>query len=200
MKKLVTVYELYPLNIVRDLKLQNINRVYLAGVEKAIVDLLPREKEIIDLRYKERLTYQEIAKKQELTRERIRQILAKSLRKLMCRQNEFIAISMKEHNNIIDELKKEHLRLQKEIYLTALSKRKDEPMPDELIVINDMPIEELDLAVRAYNCLKRSRINTVGELIGLTETQLIRIRNLGRKSFDHIKQVLLSKGLELKQC
>ena len=91
MKKLVTVYELYPLNIVRDLKLQNINRVYLAGVEKAIVDLLPREKEIIDLRYKERLTYQEIAKKQELTRERIRQIKKRAIKRMGESKENYIA-------------------------------------------------------------------------------------------------------------
>ena len=62
-----------------------------------------------------------------------------------------------------------------------------------------LPIEELDLTVRSYNCLKREGINTVSELIGLTEEQLINIRNFGSKSVDEVRDKLVSMGLSLKE-
>lgn len=55
---------------------------------------------------------------------------------------------------------------------------------------NDVLIEELDLSVRSYNCLKRAGINTVEDLINRTDEGLIRIRNLGRKNFEEIKRKL----------
>ena len=61
-----------------------------------------------------------------------------------------------------------------------------------------MPIEELDLTVRSYNCLKREGINTVSELIALTEDQLMNIRNFGSKSVDEVRDKLHSMGLKFK--
>lgn len=62
----------------------------------------------------------------------------------------------------------------------------------------DMTIDELDLSVRSYNCLKRAGINSVQELAGLDETDLMRVRNLGKKSMDEVRQKLASLGLKLK--
>jgi DNA-directed RNA polymerase subunit alpha len=61
-----------------------------------------------------------------------------------------------------------------------------------------MPIEELDLTVRSYNCLKREGIHTVGELVGRSEADLLDIRNFGSKSIDEVKVKLASLGLSLK--
>ncbi len=61
-----------------------------------------------------------------------------------------------------------------------------------------MPIEDLDLSVRSYNCLKREGINTVSELVSLSETQLMNIRNFGQKSVDEVKDKLTELGLSLK--
>jgi len=61
-----------------------------------------------------------------------------------------------------------------------------------------MAIEELELTVRSYNCLKREGINTVAELIGLTEDQLMNIRNFGSKSVDEVRDKLHSMGLKFK--
>jgi DNA-directed RNA polymerase subunit alpha len=60
------------------------------------------------------------------------------------------------------------------------------------------PIEELDLTVRSYNCLKREGINTVSELINLTEDQLMNIRNFGMKSVDEVRDKLTSMGLRFR--
>jgi DNA-directed RNA polymerase subunit alpha len=54
------------------------------------------------------------------------------------------------------------------------------------------------LTVRSYNCLKREGINTVGELIGRTEADLLDIRNFGQKSIDEVKMKLAGMGLGLK--
>jgi DNA-directed RNA polymerase subunit alpha len=61
-----------------------------------------------------------------------------------------------------------------------------------------MPIEDLDLTVRSYNCLKREGINTVAELINLSEDQLMNIRNFGSKSVDEVRDKLTSMGLKFK--
>lgn len=62
----------------------------------------------------------------------------------------------------------------------------------------DMPIEELDLSVRSYNCLKRAGINTVGELCSRTEDEMMKVRNLGRKSLEEVIEKLEALGLSLR--
>ncbi|MEO0049369.1 MAG: hypothetical protein RL556_701 [Actinomycetota bacterium] len=61
-----------------------------------------------------------------------------------------------------------------------------------------MPIEDLDLTVRSYNCLKREGINTVAELVNLSEDQLMNIRNFGSKSVDEVRDKLISMGLKFR--
>jgi DNA-directed RNA polymerase subunit alpha len=63
----------------------------------------------------------------------------------------------------------------------------------------EMPIEELDLSVRSYNCLKRAGINTVGELCSRTEEEMMKVRNLGRKSLEEVVEKLAALGLSLRQ-
>jgi len=72
--------------------------------------------------------------------------------------------------------------------------------PDaELARLQAMPIEELDLSVRPYNCLKRAGINTIGELVSRTEEEIVNVKNFGRKSLDEVKEKLAVLGLTLKQ-
>ena len=61
-----------------------------------------------------------------------------------------------------------------------------------------LPIEDLDLTVRSYNCLKREGIHTVGELLARSEADLLDIRNFGSKSIDEVKAKIASMGLQLK--
>jgi DNA-directed RNA polymerase subunit alpha len=62
-----------------------------------------------------------------------------------------------------------------------------------------MAIEEMDLSVRSYNCLKRANIHTVEDLTKKTEEDMLKVRNLGRKSLEEVIQKLESYGLSLKQ-
>ena len=63
----------------------------------------------------------------------------------------------------------------------------------------NITIEELDLSVRSFNCLKRVGINTVGDLVNLTEEDLMRIRNLGRGCFNEILEKIHSLGIDIKE-
>ena len=63
----------------------------------------------------------------------------------------------------------------------------------------EMTIEELDLSVRSYNCLKRAGINTVQELTNKTEADMMKVRNLGRKSLEEVKNKLADLGLGLRK-
>ncbi len=63
----------------------------------------------------------------------------------------------------------------------------------------EMTIEELDLSVRSYNCLKRAGINTVEELIQKTEEDMMKVRNLGKKSLEEVNNKLASLNLSLKK-
>lgn len=63
----------------------------------------------------------------------------------------------------------------------------------------EMTIEDLELSVRSYNCLKRAGINTVAELVQKTEDDMMKVRNLGRKSLDEVKKKLAELGLSLAE-
>ena len=72
------------------------------------------------------------------------------------------------------------------------------PAEADTIAAFAMPIEDLDLTVRSYNCLKREGIHTVGELVSRSEADLLDIRNFGAKSIDEVKLKLAGLGLQLK--
>ena len=63
----------------------------------------------------------------------------------------------------------------------------------------DMTIEDLDLSVRSFNCLKRANINTVADLTAKTEDDMMKVRNLGRKSLEEVKKKLEDLGLSLME-
>ena len=71
------------------------------------------------------------------------------------------------------------------------------PSPTDAALAADLalPIEDLDLTVRSYNCLKREGIHTVGELVARSEADLLDIRNFGAKSIAEVKEKLVGLGL-----
>ncbi len=91
-------------------------------------------------------------------------------------------------------------------HLTLFIELSDEPITETLMVEKDdkgkekileMTIEELDLSVRSFNCLKRAGINTVNDLIEKSEEEMMKVRNLGKKSFDEVREKLHSLGFEM---
>ncbi|OEH93216.1 DNA-directed RNA polymerase subunit alpha [Bacillus solimangrovi] len=94
-----------------------------------------------------------------------------------------------EHLNIFvgltDEAQKAEIMVEKE--------------EDQKEKVLEMTIEELDLSVRSYNCLKRAGINTVQELANKSEDDMMKVRNLGRKSLEEVKNKLVDLGLGLRK-
>ena len=74
-----------------------------------------------------------------------------------------------------------------------------EVIEDTNAKIMDMTIEDLDLSVRSYNCLKRAGINNVSELVQKSEDDMMKVRNLGRKSMEEVKKKLIELGLGLSE-
>ena len=107
-------------------------------------------------------------------------------------------ISAKEAVSLAAKLLNEHLNLfidlSEETGSVEMMAEKDDKGKEKIL---EMTIEELDLSVRSFNCLKRAGINTVNDLIGKSAEEMMKVRNLGKKSFDEVKEKLQSLGYDL---
>lgn len=107
-------------------------------------------------------------------------------------------ISAKEALSQAANLLNEHLKLfvdlSDETCIPEVLVEKDDKGKEKIL---EMTIEELDLSVRSFNCLKRAGINTVDDLINKSEEEMMKVRNLGKKSFDEVKEKLQSLGFDL---
>ncbi|MBQ6383022.1 MAG: DNA-directed RNA polymerase subunit alpha [Clostridia bacterium] len=92
----------------------------------------------------------------------------------------------------------EHLSLFQSLTDQVMPVSMVQPEEDKKDKILEMTIEELDLSVRAYNCLKRAGINNVSELVTKNQEDMMKVRNLGRKSLEEVEQKLSALGLGLR--
>ena len=107
------------------------------------------------------------------------------------------------NNDLFDEDIEEVVRSKVEKYIQKwkYEKREEEGDEEEEETIDkyqEMSIEELDLSVRSYNCLKRANIITVQELTQKTEDDMMKVRNLGKKSLKEVRDKLKALGLSFK--
>ena len=93
---------------------------------------------------------------------------------------------LKDHMNIF-------INFEEEIETATSEERKPEIRNENL----NRSVEELELSVRSYNCLKNANIQTIGELVQKTEAEMLKTKNFGRKSLNEIKEILASMGLSL---
>lgn len=206
----------YPFNLIDAIFCDEIVWVddedHIAGLEHALLTLSDREQKVLEKRFQDFKTFEEVGKDFNVTRERIRQIEAKALRKLRhpSRQNfimhgyfggaELKKLKAKEEElnerekNIGEREKKLNEMLEKyKPKFDALHITIESPLEEvEEAFCNNMSIEAMDLSVRSYNCLRRAKINTILDLINYCENdgkelKLLSVRNLGRKS---IREVL----------
>lgn len=111
------------------------------------------------------------------------------------------SINPEEAISLAAKVMNEHLNL-----LISLTNHTDEveimvqKEEDEKEKVLEMTIEEMDLSVRSYNCLKRANINTVEELTNKTEEEMMKVRNLGKKSLVEVQKKLEDLGLGLRQA
>lgn len=94
----------------------------------------------------------------------------------------------------------EHLELfvglTESVHKVEIMVEKEEDTREKVL---EMTVEELDLSVRSYNCLKRANINTVEELANKSEEDMMKVRNLGKKSLDEVQKKLAELGLSLRK-
>ena len=109
-------------------------------------------------------------------------------------------ISAKEAISLAAKILNEHLNLfvnlSDEAKNTEIMVERPETVKEKVL---EMTIEELDMSVRSFNCLKRAGIDTVEDLTKKTEEDMIKVRNLGKKSLEEVIQKLHSLGLDLKK-
>lgn len=109
-------------------------------------------------------------------------------------------INAKEAVSLAAKILSEHLNLfidlSDEAKNTEIMVDREETVKEKVL---EMSIEELDMSVRSFNCLKRAGIDTVGDLANRTEEDMIKVRNLGKKSLEEVIQKLQSLGLALRR-
>lgn len=189
-----------------------------------LAGLTDREASIIRKRYQEMKNLQEVETDFGISPERTRQIEHRALRKLRREQclklfqlgaykwlmdlvdkeaefkarrmagqmlNNELQVRLERAQQIMDEQEAEKLRI-------ALDE-------DELMRaggkgnLDSILIDEMELSVRSFNCLRRGGVRTVGDLVSMTHEELMNIRNLGRKCLEEIEQTIKQMGLKLKE-
>lgn len=222
-------YTEYPLNVIFklgefpwnvDLKLveENFDAILTTYFEQDNCFLNDKEKTIILERYKNKRTLDSIGQELGLTKERVRQLESRAFKKLEHRKEIFYAsfdeytknqelykMKREELNNKIDEIneliaKASSLLLNgdttikelKEFFKPYSSKERD-------LIISNYDIRDLDLSVRATNCLIRSNIRTIKELSKKSVSDLLKVRNLGRKCVKEIIEQLEQFDIKLRE-
>lgn len=174
------------------------------SVEYALYTLLDRERQILKYRFAHLMTYEEVGKLYSITRERIRQIEQRALRKLRHPQR----LKYLEYGvlGVIDLNREEYLNRVMDIENRLIELCKlNEAKADE--VIHDVKlrekykgelIENCDFSARTYNCVKRHGIDSLSQLSKLSYNEIINIRNLGRKSVGEIIDKLREYGYDVE--
>lgn len=203
----------WPYNLINDIYEEDVRSILTedqeAGLMHAIETLHPKERDIVFLHYREEKPMTEIARSYNLTNERIRQIIKKAIFKLRS-PGRIIYIEDGLEYNQKDYIQEKYSLSKRRIELMAESARLDKlegnlkSRAAKLEAAGQRDIEELgepwenvmtDLSVRSYNCLRRSGMHTVGQIIKSIENgRILNVRNLGRKSCDELVQTLRSLG------
>ena len=183
---------------------QDQRKYYSIGILEDVMAkcLTERENKILQMRYEWGMSLEETGKEFGVTKERIRQIESKALRKLR-HPNRIQAMRVtpfEEHKQVCAE--NAQLKKQVEILTYQLNEKNNTNSSSNEIIAKvsaeSRPLEELDLSIRSYNCLKRAGINTLGDLCGKTYTEMTRVRNLGKRSLQEIESKMNEYGLRFR--
>lgn len=182
------IYAFYPYNLILECEYDGQEYELTPNALKKCMSehLTDRESQVIELRFRHHLTLDEVGNKFGVTRDRVRQIESKALRKLRGHLRSYQVIP---YNQFIDALNRCNTLEQQYAELSRqYEERYQEPAPEP--TVDGTKIEFLDLSVRSYNCLKRAKINTIGQLRELSVGDLLQIRNMGKKSAMEIRNKL----------
>ena len=184
-----------------------------ANIEYILDNLMEaKEANILRMRFRGKLSLGEIAKGFGVTRERIRMIENKALRKMrhpmrakaifspfklsqeIKEKTDVLTLKKNELSDLITE-SMNHIK----ILSDALNNIGIEVKTNVKTEISySLPLDEVGFSVRTYNCLKRGGYNTIKDICNATESDVMQVRNLGRRSFQEIRDKLLSYGLSFK--
>ena len=173
------------------------------SVEYILFTLTDRERDITHLYFRDGKTFEEIGNIYGITRERIRQIQAKALRKLrQPSRRKYIELGV---NGVIEKIKEGYAvkvaeLTEKMLYLTQITDANMNKVIERCEIARKSKseqIENFDLSVRSYNCLCRAGLRTLSDIASLSYGQLLRVRNLGRRSFEEIVDVLENNGYDV---
>lgn len=211
----------YPYNLIEEIYDERRTGPYdedrLKGLEYVLGLLSERERQVLCDRFEDELSLYETGKKYNITRERIRQIEAKAIRKLrhparMKYITQGYAATSGELRQIVEERYKSTLESLEAEYLVKIAELRDKisliedktqkltATKDANEIITDIgtPLEELNLSVRSYNCLARHGIKTLYDICALTYDDLQKVRNMGRKSVEEVVECVHSRMYRLK--
>ncbi|MFA5698040.1 MAG: DNA-directed RNA polymerase subunit alpha C-terminal domain-containing protein [Candidatus Izemoplasmatales bacterium] len=161
--------------------------------------LTEREIRIVTKRLIEGLTLESVGIQEGVTRDRIRQIEAKALRKLRHPSRLYYIRYGEEVADLQDDIEKltGQLLVARARLIDQINNPSTIPLTEEEKVLSTLStkIVDMDFSVRTYNCLKRSGIETLSQLVQMTMIDLMKVRNLGRKSLKEINCKLEARGL-----
>lgn len=190
----------YPYNLIEDLELEPCEcfehfneRLEFLLTKLVITD---REEKIIRLYYIDGKTFEEIGREFGTTRERIRQIQEKAITKLKLFKKYFYGGKWCLMEELAKEEYQKYLETQKSFRTYESAKQYILQYESGVFLpIKEQKIENLDLSMRSYNALKRAGIRTIGDLLNFSYYDLIKIRNLGRKSIKEVLDTIHDLGL-----
>ena len=209
-----TEYE-YPYNLVSDVLDEEDAFVpmedFKGSVEYVLCLLSDRERKCIKLYYENRMSYRDIGKEYGVTQERIRQIVAKGIRKLrhpsrakyikygiqglIDRESKIYSDRLTEQNTAYKELTEQVIRLLKPLGENPNSFREVHTAFNPKLP--ERQLEDMELSVRSYNCLKRRGVHTAREVYTLGSDELKKTRNLGSRSFWEVVDKLRECGYNI---
>lgn len=168
-------------------------------------NMTEREKKVIILRYFEQKTLKEVGEIIGVQQERVRQIEAKAIRKMRYKDCHYILTHgvkayidnrVDEKVNAILKTRADELEAEYREKLASAYIRDDDDRRTAKAKLLSTTVEEMDMSVRAYNCLKRAGCRTVGDVLKMYPTyeKAVTIRNLGRKSLEEISEKMQTFG------
>lgn len=190
------ISKVYPYSLIYDLigDRDDVPEISLRRFSETVGSCLnEREKRIMELRRRDGKTLKEVAEMIGVNGERIRQIEAHSERKLRGRLVTFLmeeSVPKREYQALMARY--EGLKARHEQVMTSINETSPVPVNEE--GVHDIPIEDIEMSVRTFNCLKRAKVNRLSQLLTLTEEQMLHIRNLGRKSAKEIMRIQTMYG------
>lgn len=200
----------YPFNLATAVMGVETDCISKTGLDMALDELTERERTVLKERFVNKMTLETCARIHGVTRERIRQVEAKALRKLrhprlsvMFRLAPYSYTKQVEQENgklrlecatLYQHLEEKNKRIQELTQAEQKEATRAVRVPED-----DLTIEDLELSVRSFNCLLRAGLRSVSDLRRISLSDLRRVRNLGRKSFDEIVAKLKEIGVELNE-